>query len=109
MGCTNSNISCPASTVECSFPDGCIGTGPTPQCTIANFTCGFSAAAVAGISAGVIAGVAVAAVIAALLIAFFSKKGYDAYMAKTAFSNSGASNNAAFRENKNIGAMPESA
>jgi hypothetical protein len=109
VGCTNTNISCPASNVACSFPSGCIGTGATPQCIIGNYSCGFSAAAIAGISAGVIAGVAVAAVIAALLIIFLSKKGYDAYMAKSAFGNSGATNNAAFQDNQHVGSMPESA
>jgi len=57
----------------------------------------------------VIAGVAVAVVAAALLIAFFSKKGYDVYMAKSAFSNSAATNNAAFKGNNHIGTMPETA
>ncbi len=109
VGCTNVNISCPGSTVPCSFPSGCIGTAATPDCIIGNFSCGFSAAEIAGISAGVIAGVVVAAVIAALLIAFLSKKGYDAYMAKSGFAQSGAHSNPAFSANKNVGAMPETA
>jgi hypothetical protein len=44
-------------------------------------------------------GVVIAAIIAAALIAFFSKKGYDFYMAKNAMQSGGLQNNPAFENN----------
>ncbi len=78
QGCVFTNYTCAASSVPCSFQSGCDGLGlAQPNCIIANYSCGLSAAAVAGISVGVIVGVTIAAIVAALLALFLSKKGYD--------------------------------
>lgn len=105
-GCVNVNRTCPASDVPCSFPEACVGTGPAPQCIIANYSCGFSAETIAGISAGVIAGVVIGVVLALLIIAFLSKKGYDHFAARTALASTSAYNNAAYTANANEGEMP---
>lgn len=106
LGCVYANYSCPASNVSCSFPNGCIGTGPTPACLIGNYTCALNAAQIAGISVGLAVGVAIGAAVAVALAVFFSKKGYDYYQSKGDLMNAAASNNPAFKANTNIGLMP---
>ena len=53
----------------------------------------------AGIAGGVIAGIVVAAVVAALLVAFFARKSYLAWQAKSAFGAGTANSNPAFQDN----------
>jgi hypothetical protein len=70
------------------------GLGDFSSCFFAQI----NVAQTAGLSAGVVAGVVIGSLIAAALIAFFGRKGYMAYQAKSAMSAPSMHNNAAFSE-----------
>ena len=100
----------------------CTSTGPTSRtCSSENITALFDLCGVclgdfsacffknvdqgqqAGIATGVVVGITIAAVVAALLIAFFARKSYLAWQAKSAFGAGTAQSNPAFQDNSMSG------
>ena len=57
----------------------------------------------AGIAGGVVAGIVIAAVAVALLVAFFAKKSYSMYMAKSAFGAGSVTTSPVYQDGGNVG------
>ena len=118
-GCIHTPIICPLDASQCQevvgcFPDasqgqaGCVYRNISVlidfcgNCRGGNVGCFIPASddtEAASVAVGVIVAVVIAAVVAALLIAFFSKKGYDFYKAKSDLQADALQNNPYFKKN----------
>lgn len=100
-GATSQAFTCTATNLT-NLIDLCgVCLGDFTSCFLANIP----GVSVGGLAGGIIAAIVIAAVIAAVLIALLSRKGYQAYQAKSAMASAGAKDNALFRPDGNAGTM----
>lgn len=120
FGCQFRDVPCPPGGNDCEYAFQCNGTFLSAQCeytqlavscgtcvlnsTICNSAIGIGE--IAGIAAGAIVGIVIAAIIAAILLAYFSKRGYDYYVAQSQMEAANTMNNPYFTTNELAGDVP---